>query len=319
MTNRCLYCYEPLLKDQEIYHPACSKKMFGTTTPPELDYTNEQMPELAEQVVKSHITITGVQPKLSLGLKNLTRKDLPKKLTIVGLWGNYILKPPAPYYEHLPELEDITMHLANLTGIATVPHALIKLQSGEFAYITKRIDRKGKHKFPMEDMCQLTERLTEEKYRGAYEQIGKALVQYSQNPGLDIINFFEQVLFSFLTGNNDMHLKNFSLYKNPKTGYVLSPAYDMIAAALVVENDNEELALTLNGKKRKITRSDFEQAAKRFDIEAKAFENMYQRFREAIPHWHSFIDNKSLLPDKMKQDYHALIDHRAKQIAIDQL
>ena len=148
----------------------------------------------------------------------------------------------------MPELEDLTIHLASLAGIATVPHTLIRLKSVELSYLTKRIDRKAKQKFHMEDMCQLTESLTEAKYRGSYEQIGKALVQYSANPVFDVINFFEQVVFCFLTGNNDMYMKNFSLLKDPKRGYNLSSAYDMVPAELVVEGDDEEL---LSDKKPK--------------------------------------------------------------------
>ncbi|MCR6637982.1 MAG: HipA domain-containing protein [Sporocytophaga sp.] len=250
--RRCLYCYQSLEEgDKFEYHGTCSKKIFGNAEPPELEYSNDQMLQLAEKVVRSQVTITGVQPKLSLGIKNMTGNDVAQKLTITGVWGEYILKPPTIHYPHLPELEDVTMHLAEIAGIKTVPHALIRLASGELSYITKRIDRKGKQKFHMEDMCQVTERLTEAKYRGSYEQIGKAIMKYSSNPGLHLIIFFEQVIFSFLTGNNDMHLKNFSLFKDPKLGYSLSLAYDMVAAALVVENDDEELALNLNGKKEK--------------------------------------------------------------------
>jgi len=167
----------------------------------------------------------------------------------------------------------------------------------------------------MEDMCQLTERLTESKYRGSYEQIGKALVQFSTNPGFDIINFFEQVVFCFLTGNNDMHLKNFSLFKDPEKGYNLSPAYDMIAAQLVVEGDSEELALTLNGRKKKIERRDFEAAMGRFEIDQKAFDNIFERFKKAIPKWHVFVEI-SFLPDEMKEAYQVMIGKKAKQIGL---
>ena len=170
----------------------------------------------------------------------------------------------------------------------------------------------------MEDMCQLTERLTESKYLGSYEQIGKALVHFSTNPGFDIINFFEQVVFCFLTGNNDMHLKNFSLFKDPEKGYNLSPAYDMIAAQLVVEGDSEELALTLNGRKKKIERRDFEAAMGRFEIDQKAFDNIFERFKKAIPKWHVFVEI-SFLPDEMKEAYQVMIGKKAKQIGIDRM
>lgn len=108
------------------------------------------------------------------------------------------------------------MLLAEVFGIKTVPHALIRFKSGELAYISKRIDRVRSGKLHMEDMCQLQERLTEDKYRGSVEQVGKTLKKYSSNPGYDIQRLFEVVLFSFLTGNADMHLKNYSLfYKTP--------------------------------------------------------------------------------------------------------
>ena len=313
--KRCLYCYQILSNTEYEYHPNCSKKIFGKPIPPILDYTNDQMLELAEKVIQSHSTVTGVQAKLSLGLNSLGQKDYPQKLTIMGLWGEYILKPPSDHYPNLPELEDLTMHLAQISGISIVPHSLIRLKSGELAYLTKRIDRKNKQKFHMEDMCQLTERLTEAKYRGSYEQIGKAIIKFSQNPGLDIINFFEVVVFSFLTGNNDMHLKNFSLFKSPELGYILSPAYDLIAATLVVEGDDEDLALSLSGKKKKLKRSDFERAMNLFDINPRAFENIFTRLSKALPKLHNMIDI-SFLPVKVKEKYHEMVDSKAVQIEL---
>lgn len=316
MSNgRCLYCYQELTESGQEFHQRCSRKIFGKPAAPLLEYTSDQMLELAQKVVQSQSTVPGVQAKLSLGLQHVSGKDQPSKMTITGLWGNYILKPPSEHYSSLPELEDLTMHLAEIAGIKTVPHTLIRLKSGELSYLTKRIDRDGKKKFHMEDMCQVTERLTEAKYRGSYEQIGKALVQHSANPGLDIINFFEQVVFCFLTGNNDMHLKNFSLFKDPVRGYSLSPAYDMVAAELVVEDDEEELALTLNGKKRKINRQDFEKAMGRFELEPRAFNNIFARFTKALPKWHQFIEI-SFLPETMRQAYHTLLDKKAEQLQL---
>jgi len=310
-----LYCYDRIQDSDSDFHKTCSLKIFGIQSPPVLEYTIDQMLELGEKIIKEQTTVTGVQPKLSLGIRNIAQKDTPKKLTIMGIWGEYILKPPSEYYESLPELEDLTMHLAQITGIQTVPHTLIRLKSGELSYLTKRIDRKGKQKFHMEDMCQLTGKLTEAKYRGSYEQIGKAIVNYSEFPGLDIINFFEQVVFSFLSGNNDMHLKNFSLFKDPILGYKLSPAYDMVASELVVEGDDEELALTLNGKKKEIKKSDYETAFQHFNMDNKALENIYRRFRQAIHKWHEFV-NISFLPEDLKNHYHIMIDKKAKQIEL---
>ena len=311
--RRCLYCYAELGEETSEFHKVCCRKIFGTTTPPELPYSEDQMLDLAEKVIRSQSTVTGVQPKLSLEIEKLSKKNEPQRFTIVGLWGGYILKPPTTKYKFLPELEDLTMHLAEISGMEVVPHSLIRLSSGKLSYITRRIDRSNEIKIHMEDMCQLTERLTEQKYNGSYEQIGKAIAKYSANPGLDITNFFEQVLFSFLTGNADMHLKNFSLIDNPDMGYVLSPAYDMVASNLVVDDDEEELALTLNGKKKKIRKKDFLEAFGRFSIDNKVIENMFYKFNTSMDKWHKFIDI-SFLPDDMKDLYHNLIDSKAEQV-----
>ncbi len=313
--KRCLYCYDIIQDSDSDFHKRCCLKFFGSVNPPALEYTIDQMLELGEKVIKAQRTVTGVHPKLSLGIQNIAQKNTPKKLTIVGVWSHYILKPPSTYYENLPELEDLTMHLAQITGIQTVPHTLIRLKSGELSYLTKRIERKGKAKLHMEDMCQLTGKLTEAKYRGSYEQIGKAIISYSEYPGLDIINFFEQVLFSFVTGNNNMHLKNFSLLKDPDLGYKLSPAYDMLASGLIVEGDDEELALTLNGKRKNLKKSDFELAFQKFNIDSKVLENIFRRFKESIPKWHDFVDI-SFLPENLKVNYHIMIENKAKQIEI---
>lgn len=316
-VNRCLYCYLPLPEGQTDFHPACSRKIFGTATAPILPYTEEQMNDLALQVVKTQMTVTGVQPKLSLEI-NDENKAGPKHFTIVGLWGSYILKPPTHNYPHLPEVEDLTMHLAAIANINTVPHSLIRLQTGSLAYITKRIDRNKKNKLHMEDMCQLTERLTEDKYHGSYEQIAKPILKYSVNPVLDTINFFEQVLFSFLTGNADMHLKNFSLINLPGIGYQLTPAYDMVATALVNPADDEDLALTLNGRKKKIRQTDFVAAFTTLKLDTRQQENMFKKMDKAIPRWITFIDN-SFLNDEMKIAYKEMILARQQRLLISKI
>jgi serine/threonine-protein kinase HipA len=316
----CLYCYKKLETGLIDFHSACSRRIFGKPEPPVLPYTEDQMLQLGEQVIKSQVAVTGVQPKLSLDIEKSVRlkegQKIPQRFTIVGLWGAYILKPATKQYPQLPELEDLTMHLASLAGIATVPHSLIRMQSGNLAYITRRIDRSKKNKLHMEDMCQLTERLTEDKYKGSYEQIGKAILKYSANPVLDLINFFEQVLFSFLTGNADMHLKNFSLIEQPGVGFVLAPAYDMVASALVVQGDNEELALNFNGKKRKLLRKDFDSVFSSFNVlEEKAIRNMYNKFSNAIESWLQFIP-ESFIDQSLQEQYAQLIQQRAKVLGL---
>ncbi|HCS20061.1 MAG TPA: toxin HipA [Bacteroidetes bacterium] len=313
MKNRCLYCYQILLEGETDFHASCSKKMFGTVEPPVLPYTEEQMAELAGEIIQSQSTITGVQAKLSLHLASAERPNLPKKFTIVGLWGGYILKPPTTHYQQLTEVEDLTMHLAELAGIKVVPHSLIRMASGNLAYITKRIDRYKKEKLHMEDMCQLTERLTEHKYQGSHEQIAKAIIKYSNTPGLDLVNFFEMVLFSFLTGNADMHLKNYSLLYQFERGPVLSPAYDLVATALVNKADDEDLALTLNGKKKKIKKQDFIFAMNTVKLDNKQQANIFKKMEKAIPKWLDFIDI-SFLDHDFKKQYKAIINERSNRV-----
>jgi serine/threonine-protein kinase HipA len=161
----------------------------------------------------------------------------------------------------------------------------------------------------MEDMCQLTERLTEDKYQGSHEQVAKAILKYSANPGLDVVNFFELVLFSFLTGNADMHLKNFSLILQSTIGSVFSPAYDLVATALVNPTDDEDLALTLNGKKKKINRNDFISAFTTIGLDEKQQNNIFKKMEKALPNWFEFIDI-SFLSDEMKAEYKNLIQYR---------
>ena len=271
------------------------------------------MSELAWEVIRSHSTVTGVQAKLSLDIHGGENKNEPKRFTIVGLWGGYILKPPTPHYPHMPEVEDLTMHLAELAKITTVPHSLIRMQSGNLAYITRRVDRTKQGKLQMEDMCQLTERLTEQKYHGSYEQIASAIVRYSVHPVLDVINFYEQVLFSFLTGNADMHLKNFSLFNRPGIGYTLAPAYDLLATALVNPADKEELALTLNGKKRNIGKKDFTTAFATAQLDEKQQKNIFAKFDKAMAQWMDFIDI-SFLDAEMKESYKQLLTNRLQRL-----
>jgi serine/threonine-protein kinase HipA len=311
--SKCLYCYRPLNQDEQDFHVACSQKIFGQPTPPLLPYSEADLEQLAIEVIHSQTAVTGVQAKLSLHITSNSQRDKDRRFTITGLWGGYILKPPAALYPQLPEVEDLTMHLATIAKIKTVPHSLIRLQSGNLAYVTKRIDRTKKGKLAMEDMCQLTERLTEEKYRGSYEQIGKTIKKYSANPGLDVVNFFELVLFSFITGNGDMHLKNFSLLEQPGGGMTLSPAYDLLNTALVNPADKEELALTINGKKKKLKKLDFVEAMNILGIEEKQKENIFNKMAKALPKWLELID-RSFLNSDFKEQYKLLILERLNRV-----
>ena len=313
--NNCLFCYLPLTENEVDFHGGCSKKIFGQELPPDLPYTESDLEPLAREVIKSQTAVTGVQAKLSLHLTPSNQTGKVKKFTIVGLWGGYILKPAAKGYEQLPEVEDVTMQLASLAKINTAPHSLVRLASGSLAYITKRVDRVKNGKLAMEDMCQLTERLTEDKYRGSYEQIAKAIQKYSATSGLDVVNFFELVLFSFLTGNADMHLKNFSLLEQPGLGMVLSPAYDLVNTTLVNPDDEEEMALTLNGKKKNLRKRDFVAAMNTLKLDEKQQENIFNKMEKSQSKWMQQID-RSFLSEAYKERYKAIVMDRFRRLTL---
>lgn len=309
---KCLFCYKPLKEGEIDYHKACARKIFESTTVPVLPYTRANIKELAREIVTASTTVTGVQAKLSLDISRGHAGE-PQRFTIVGLWGRFILKPQTDRFAHLPENEDLTMHMAEAAGIKTVPHSLIRFVDGELCYLTRRVDRTKKGaKIAMEDMCQLSERLTEDKYKGSYERIAKLIRRYSSAPLLDVVNFWEVVLFSWLTGNADMHLKNFSLFR-PANDYMLTPAYDLLSTSLAMPEDDEELALTLNGKKKRIKRQDFEIAMRDSGMEEKAISNLFLRFSKAIPKWHDLI-TESFLPLNLQQVYHDKIDKMVGKI-----
>lgn len=303
---KCLYCYKELEEGQKDFHPGCARKFFGTSDAPLLEYRREELDALAAQVIQAQTSLTGVQPKLSL---NLHKHEGSNRLTIVGLWGDFIFKPQTDAYPELPENEDLTMHLAEAARIKVVPHSLIHLADGSLGYITRRIDRTKKgEKIDMEDMCQLTLHPTEYKYKSSCEQIAKAIAAYSSTPRLDLVNFMQVLLFSFVTGNNDMHLKNFSLYR-PKALYQLSPAYDLLNVAIANPKDKEEMALSINGKTARIKLADFLKASDTMGIEQRVTLGLINGLRNAMPAWIDLINN-SFLSDEMKQSYLDLISRR---------
>jgi len=309
--SKCLYCYKSLEKEQIDYHPACAKKLFGTTAVPEINFKLQDLEELAKQNIIISKAVTGVQPKLSINVEK--HRNKPARFTIVGLHGDYILKPPTSQFRELPENEDITMHLAALVKIKVVQHGLIRLKSGELAYITKRFDRNKGAKVAVEDFCQLSENLTEHKYRGSIEKIGKLVISFTRNQGYEAQRLFELVLFCYLTGNADMHLKNFSLIENILGEYELSPAYDLLNTAIAIPEDREESALTINGKKRKLTRNDFQELATSLKIINKSLEAIYKRFESILPIWLSWIE-QSFLSQEMKEEYTKILNQRFEKL-----
>lgn len=308
---KCLYCYKELDEGQKDFHPNCARKFFGTADAPLLEYRQEDLDVLAAQVIQAQRSLTGVQPKLSL---NLHKHEGGNRLTIVGHWGDFIFKPQAEAYPELPENEDLTMHMAEAARIKAVPHSLIRLADGSLGYITRRIDRTKKgEKIDMEDFCQLTFHPTEYKYKSSCEQIAKTISAYSSMPKLDLVNFMQVLLFSFITGNNDMHLKNFSLYR-PKRLYQLTPAYDLLNVAIANPKNKEELALTLNGKKSRLKLADFLKASASMGIDENVTIQLISSMMSALPAWTELINN-SFLSEEMMETYLELINKRIKALS----
>lgn len=312
MSKKCLYCYNELAELEQLdFHPKCSLIFFGTKQPPSLNYSLSEMNELAKEVVSNRIVIPGVQPKLSLSQINDTlNKSAHPRLTVVGaLGGNYILKPPSNIYPEMPENEQLTMKLAEALGIQTVPTSLIRLHSGELAYITKRIDRTADgEKIHMLDMFQITEAV--DKYKSTMERVGKALRVYSADTLMDQLKFFELTVFCFLTGNNDMHLKNFSMI-NKEGKWSLSPAYDLLNVSIANPSDHEELALLMEGKKRKFTRQHFERFGLGLGLNNKQIVKAFDRFFKNKLKAKSLID-ASFLSERMQAAYWNIVLQKLK-------
>jgi len=313
MENKCLYCYDPLYNELN-FHKKCSQQFFGMPVPPKIPYSLDQMSELAKNIVERSIAVPGVQAKLSMSLIKETQKNSGGRLTNVGaLGGNYIFKPPSDKFPEIPANEHLTMHIAEAYNIPVVPSSLIRLASGELSYITKRIDRlENGGKIHMLDMFQITEAF--DKYKSSMEKVGKALHLYSENTLLDKIVYFELSLFSFLVGNNDMHLKNFSMIKNAY-GWVLAPAYDLLNVSIILPEDKEELALTLDGKKKKLKIENFVHLGKGLDLTDKQIESVFKRMIKIKSKAIEWID-KSFLSDKMKLAYKEVLESRYIQLGL---
>ncbi|MEP6738694.1 MAG: HipA domain-containing protein [Chryseolinea sp.] len=314
--KRCLYCYQELDKENAgELHARCSKEFFGTVVIPELSLEEEDIEKYATEIVKKHGTIPGVQPKLSLSIQKDPKDPKKSRLTLVGLWGDYILKPQTKDFPSLPENEDLSMKLAALAGIKTASHSLIRTTSGKLAYITKRFDRLKDKKVPVEDLCQLGELPSSgnSKYNSSMERAGKTILQYSSAPLFDAIIFFEITVFGFLTSNADMHLKNFSILRDNENQYRIAPAYDLVCTPLAKPEDKEQMALTLNGKRNNIRNKDFYELADRLTIKHLTVQRTIERQLAKKKEWEALIAI-SFLSEEMKERYIALIASRMKKV-----
>lgn len=314
---KCLCCGK-LIKDnaseKELssrWHSACVKRFFGTKSLPDIDITEDVLEQLAIKNTNKGLTVPGVQKKLSLHLEN--SGTIPR-LTLVNHPTGYILKPQTKEYPCLPEAEYLVMMMAEKSGIKTVPHALIYLQSQDsYTYITKRIDRADGKILAMEDFCQLSERLTEDKYKGSYEQCSKIIKMHSSRYGLDMTEFFIRLVFSYIVGNSDMHMKNFSLIETDEGSgtYILSDAYDMLPVNSVNPADTEQLALTLNGKKNNLHKNDFLKLATTCDIDKSVALRLIDSLKQQENMYLSEIEDSYITPD-LKENLKSIVTDRIK-------
>jgi serine/threonine-protein kinase HipA len=312
--NSCLYCYEPLSENQVgDYHPHCVKKFFGTLHAPLLPYHLSEMEILAKQIAERSITVPGVQPKLSLGwIKTELKNDHQGRLTILdALEGMYILKPQNLHYPQLPENEHLSMRLAELMNIEVVPSTLIRLASGELSYLTKRIDRKEDHsKIHMIDFLQILE--LEDKYKGNMETLGKTIGELAANMLLDKMRFFELTVFNYIIGNNDMHLKNFSMWLTDQ-GWALSPAYDLLNVKIILPKDKEDTALLLGGKKMNFNKGYFDRLGEVLKLNEKQINGVFKRMQKWLPKAIVLIE-KSFLTKELKEAYKERVILKVQQL-----
>lgn len=288
----------------------CRPGFFGTKKLPQVDISKERLEELARASIGAGLTVPGVQKKLSL---HLSVKE-PSRLTLVGYPAGYILKPQTEDFSQLPEAEDLVMDIADMMGVTTVPHGLLDTEAG-YAYISKRVDRINGDMYAMEDFCQLTGRLTQDKYRGSYEKCGEIIRRYSSRFGYDLTEFFLRLVVCFVTGNSDMHLKNFSLIETEPGNrtYALSPAYDLLPVNIVMPEDNEETALTLNGKKSNIRRKDFTALADNIGLDLKAADRLIKSVISKKERAQKMC-RESMLNAEMKRYLTELIEMRCERL-----
>ncbi len=309
----CLCCGKPLRTEntQSGWHKSCIKRFFGTTELPEIAIDEKTLEILAAESTSRGYTVPGVQKKLSLHL--LSEESKPR-LTLVNYPTGYILKPQVTEFEALPEGEHLVMCMADAAGISTVPHALI-MGNGSLAYITKRVDRVFQKNtvqmLAMEDFCQLDLRLTQDKYRGSYERCTKIIDRYSARSGLDMTELYWRLVFSFIVGNSDMHLKNFSLIETEEGSgkYLLSPAYDLLPVNVIMPEDKEQFALAMNGKKANLRRKDFLVFAEECGIPRNSAERTIAMLLSKKEKFIS-ICNDSLLPEHIKDRFISLMEDR---------
>ena len=310
MSKRCPITYDIIPNNQQYSKKGLVRLSGALTQLAPIPFsTNELLQEAAKRADK--LSIQGVQPKLSARLSTTKQR-----FELVDRGGSYILKPQNPLYNQLPENEDLSMRLAKAAGIKTPLHALLCDKNGEFIYCIKRFDRKGKQKFALEDFAQLSGNNRNTKYRYSMEKLIPIIQQYTTYPAIELAEFWLRVMVNFLIGNEDMHLKNFSLLRD-KQKIILAPAYDYINSTIALTNAKEEIALPLNGKKRNLTQKDLIEylGREKCQLPEVIINKQLNKIRYASPVWRQLIDN-SFLTVANQSLYHHVLDNRLKRLSV---
>jgi serine/threonine-protein kinase HipA len=309
--KRCPITYEPLAADRRGRYSLRGLRQLarGLTDLADLEWSAEQQRrEAATRATK--MSIQGVQPKLSARLAVKAGR-----FEVVDKGGRYILKPQTVMYANVPENEALTMRLAGLSGIRVPVHGLVHSVDGSWTYFVQRFDRLGRgHKRAVEDFAQLSGRTRDTKYDSSMEQVVETLEKFCTFPAVEKVELFRRTLFCFLTGNEDMHLKNFSLIIDD--GIVkLSPAYDLVNTTITLSRAREEFALPLRGKKRRLTRRDLMLyfGRDRLGLAEAMLEDTTASLTSALGGWQSEIDS-SFLPASAREDYAALVQARRERL-----
>lgn len=273
----------------------------------DLPYTAVELRQEAANRAKK-LSIQGVQPKLSG-----TISIVDQEFKIVDQFGTYIIKPQNDLFPQLPENEDVTMRMAKVFGLEVPFHGMLYGKDGSLSYFIKRFDRYGKgRKFATEDFAQLTGNTRDTKYRFTMEKLIPVMDEYCSFPAIEKADFFKRILFCYVTGNEDMHLKNFSLItKNGKT--TLAPIYDFLNSTIAVKNPEEEIALTLKGKKSNLKATDFIDyyGKERLQLNEKTIASILEQMKKAAPEWKQLLEI-SFLNDDMKEKYLELLESRLR-------
>jgi serine/threonine-protein kinase HipA len=305
--NRCPITYDLC---EGLYSPKGLKLLARRLTGLQpLPFTSQELRQEAAARA-GRMSIQGVQPKLPARL--LVQEQ---RFALVEQGGQYILKPQTADYAQVPENEDLTMRLASLAGLEVPLHGLLYGQDRSMTYFIRRFDRTGrKGKIHVEDFAQLGGRNRETKYRASMEQVARLLDDYCTFPTVEKVKLLRRTLFSFLVGNEDMHLKNFSVIRNGDV-VVLSPAYDLLNTTIVLARPEEELALPLNGKKHNLTRKDFLEyfARERLGLTDRVVDKILSGFVRARPRWEELI-GMSFLSETMQRKYLQVLETRFARI-----